>query len=388
MRSTPIIRGARLSALLLALVLVACGQKPEAMLSSAKDFLAKNDAKAAIIQVKNALQVNPDLPEARYLLGKALYESGDAVGAETELRKAQALKVPQDQVLPLLAASLIAQGKAQKVTEEFAQTTLQGAAQADLQTNLAIAYATQGQADKSNAALAEALKADNSFAPALLLQARLKSGKDVDGALADVDAILAKSPQNYQAWKFKGDLLQYAKNKPDEALEAFRKSIAARPDFIAGHVAAVLMLFQQNKLDEVDKQLAGLKAVAPNHPITKTLDAQLAFQRKDFKAARALAQQALKIAPTYPPALQVAGATELQLNSVLQAESFLAKAVQLAPELVSARRLLATTYARSANLPKAISTLEPALSAETVDPETLSLAGELYLQSGNPKKAE
>ena len=77
----------QLPALLMALMLVACGEKPEAMLNSAKDYLAKNDSKAAVIQIKNALQSNPDLPEARYLLGVALLDGGDPVSAETELRK-------------------------------------------------------------------------------------------------------------------------------------------------------------------------------------------------------------------------------------------------------------------------------------------------------------
>ena len=67
------LRNAAISALLATLLLTACfGEKPEAMIASAKDYLAKNDNKAAIIQIKNALQKVPDSAEARFLLGKAL----------------------------------------------------------------------------------------------------------------------------------------------------------------------------------------------------------------------------------------------------------------------------------------------------------------------------
>ena len=38
------------------LLLMACGEKPEAMLVSAKSYLSKKDNKAAVIQIKNALQ--------------------------------------------------------------------------------------------------------------------------------------------------------------------------------------------------------------------------------------------------------------------------------------------------------------------------------------------
>ncbi len=72
---------ATLSTLLLTLVLAACSEKPEAMMISAKDYLAKNDRKAAVIQIKNALQADPQMPEARFLLGTALLDEGDPVGA-------------------------------------------------------------------------------------------------------------------------------------------------------------------------------------------------------------------------------------------------------------------------------------------------------------------
>ncbi|HOL65497.1 MAG TPA: hypothetical protein PLB97_09240, partial [Accumulibacter sp.] len=61
-------RRATASALLAALLLVGCGaDKPENALASAKEFLAKNDRKAAVVQLKNALQGNPDYAEARFL---------------------------------------------------------------------------------------------------------------------------------------------------------------------------------------------------------------------------------------------------------------------------------------------------------------------------------
>jgi putative PEP-CTERM system TPR-repeat lipoprotein len=290
----------------------------------------------------------------------------------------------------MLARAMLAQGQVKKVTEEFGKTTLsQGPANAELQTALASAFAMEGKGEQSNAALTAALSADPAYDPALLLQVRQKAfQRDIDGAMAGVDAVIAKSPKNFEAWKLKGDLALHLKNQPDEALIAFRKSVEVRPDYMAGHASAVRVLFQQNKLEEVDKQLAALKAIAPNHPQTKFFEAQLAYQRKDFKLARSLSQQVLKSAPNNPLGLQLAGATELALNSPLQAESYLSKAVQLAPQMGMARRLLAATYARTGNTAKAIATITPGLATEPVDPELLSLAGEVYLQSGDAKKAE
>ena len=77
-------RGVALAALTAAL-LAGCGQSPEQMLASAKSYMEKQDLSAASIQLKNALQENGNLAEARFLLGSIHVKQGDAVGAVKEL---------------------------------------------------------------------------------------------------------------------------------------------------------------------------------------------------------------------------------------------------------------------------------------------------------------
>ena len=379
-----------LPALLVSLLLGACSDRPEAMLLSAKDYLAKNDSKAAIIQVKNALQTDPDLPEARFLLGSVLLDSGDAVGAETELRKALVLKHSPDITIPPLAIAMLAQGQAKKVTEEFSGLDLtQPQAQASLQMSLASAYAMQNKPELSQGALNAALRAEPGYAPALVEQARQKAAqRDFDGALALADAAIVKSPSSFEAWKFKGDVFLYAKKQEDDAMAAYRKAIEIKPDYLAGQAAVTTMLLQQGNLGDAAAQLEKIKKFALNHPHTKFLEAQLAFQKQDFKLARDLAQLALKAAPMNIQSLQLAGAVELQLNSLVQAEGYLNKALQAAPNQAVARRLLVMTYLRSGQPAKALATLLPGLSRENIDPGLLAVAGEVYLQNGDVKSAE
>src|SRR3954467_4543723 len=104
--------------LLISAVLAACGggDDPEKLMTSAKEYLAKNDNKAAVIQIKNLLLKKPDSAEGRFMLGSALLNSGDPAAAEIELAKARELKYLDDQVVPPLAKALITQGKYRKIT--------------------------------------------------------------------------------------------------------------------------------------------------------------------------------------------------------------------------------------------------------------------------------
>jgi len=180
------------------LVLASCTNRdPEGPLASARDYLHKNDTKSAAVQVKNALQINPNVAEARFLLGTILLKQGNAGAAEIELRKALAASYPERLVLPELAISLFAQGQSQKVVDEFAKTQFANpAADASLQTTLAAAYDSLAKPELAEAALSAALKTDPNHVPALIQRARRKAAaSDFDGALSIVDSALAKDPQ-------------------------------------------------------------------------------------------------------------------------------------------------------------------------------------------------
>lgn len=383
-------RSVALSTVLLTALLAGCGgDNPETLIASGKEFLAKNDSKSAVIQLKNALQQNPNLGEARFLLGKALLENADAAGAEVELRKALELKYSAELTVPLLARALLSTGQAKKITDEFSNIeVLAGEPTANLKTILSAAYQAQGNPEAAQTALSAALAAQPDYAPALLASARLKAAnRDFDGSLAIVDGILAKSPIDPEALLLKGSLASI-QNDQTGALELYRKAVEAKPNFLLAHSAIISVLMQQAKIDDAVKQLEALKKVAPKHPQTIYLDSQLTYQRKDYKAAKELAQQLLKVSPNNPNALQMAGAIEYQLGSYVQAESYLNKALQLAPEMPLARRLLISNYLRTGQSAKALSTLTPVIGKIDKDPALLTLAGQTFLQNGDPKKAE
>jgi putative PEP-CTERM system TPR-repeat lipoprotein len=368
----------------------ACGEKPENLLTSAKDYLAKNDTKAAVIQIKNALQSSPDLPEGRFLLGSALIEEGDFVGAETELRKALDLKFPKDRVIPQLVKSLLAQGKSKKIIDDFSRVELSlPDAKASLKMSLTSAYAREGQLDNSQASLDAALLADPRNAPARLVLARQKAGKgDMSAALDLTDAVIRDAPGSFDAWLLKGDIFLYDKKNEADALAAYKKSIEINPKFLAGQTAVITLLMHQGDFGGASLQISTIKKLLGQHPQVTLLEGQLAFRKQDFKAAKYLSQQVLAAAPLNFQALQLAGVVALQLGSWDQAEEYLTQAVKVAPDFPMPRRALVQTFLRSGQPAKALAALQYFLDREIADADLLSLAGEVYLQNGDVKKAE
>jgi cellulose synthase operon protein C len=379
-----------LAAVMTTLLLVACGgDNSETLLASARDYLAKNDAKAAVIQIKNALQSAPNSPEARYLLGKALLASGDPVGAEVELRKAMEAKYSADQVVPLLAQALLSTGQGKKVLTDFQKVELTTPeAKADLQTSIALAQATAGQMDKARQSIDAALALKPDYAPTVIIKARLAlADRDIDGALGLVESVVAKDAKNHEALKLKADILGL-KGNAEAALAAYRQAVEVKPDFVAAHAAIVDMLLRQNNLDDAGKQLEAMKKAAPKNPQTMLVDAEYLYQKKDFKQALDAVQEVLNVAPQHPKALLLAGAVHFQLNSLVQAEDFLSRALKYSPGATLARRMLAIIYLRTSQPAKALAMVEPILEDAEKDSGLLSLAGEIYMQSGNPQKAE
>ena len=377
------------SCLLAALLIGACsGESPEKLISSSKEYLAKKDTKAAVIQLKNALQQNPNLAEARFLLGSALLESGDIRGAEVELRKAQALNYAPDSLVPLLARSMLSLNQGQKVIDEFGKTTLSaGTAQSSLKVTLSAAYAMQGNAERAKTLLAEALTSDPDNIAARIADIRYSlAGRDISTARNKVEALLDKFPTDPEGLLLKGGLLA-SEGDAAGALAMYEKAIETSPTFIPAYSAVIGSLLQSKKLDEATKQLDALKKIAPKNPRTYFLEAQLNYQRQDFKTAREAAQQLLRMTPNDPSSLQIAGAIEYQMRSFLQAETYLSKALQIAPKQLLARRILAAIHLRSGQPGKALETLQPIMDVIDKDTALLTLAGEAYLQSGEPKKA-
>lgn len=382
---TPSVRNglaAILAAVLMALA--ACSRDSESTLADAKANLAAGQHSEAILQLKTVLQGQPQLAEGRFLLGKALFESGNMVNAKVELRKALDLGHARAEVLPVLCRSMLAMGQNQPLVDEFGATTLDvPAAEADLKTSMAAAYAALARLADSAAATAAALRAVPGNPDTLLLQARLAANQRRFGdAAALVEQVIAASPANAQAWQQKGDLQMLSKGDATGAVSAYRKALEHDPKHVGALSNLLATLILQRDLKGATEQFTLLQKALPNNPQTTVFEAQLALLDNKPQRAKQLIDMVLRVAPDNLKVLQLAASIEIRNGELLRAERTLGKVVTLAPDLRPARNQLAEILVGQGQSAKALSILQPLRAGGTADSQTHALAGLAQLQEG------
>ncbi|MFM7505580.1 MAG: XrtA/PEP-CTERM system TPR-repeat protein PrsT, partial [Rubrivivax sp.] len=374
-----------------ALALAACGgMSSDDLATAGKAAMKQRDYPAAVIQFKSALQKKPESADLRLHLGLALLEAGDPVSALVELQKAQELQAPDDMVIPPLARAMVAVGDETRLLAQFSDTRLTDPqAQADLLGSLATAHLVRNNPQRGRDLAAAALALVPGYAPAIVLQARVKAAEgDFAGALALLDGVLAQDAGHQAAGIFKGEVLWFGQRNRDAALAAFKRVLESNPRSVSAHTSAVTLLNEQGQRDAARAQFAELKKVAPNHPDTAFLEAQFAFADGDARKSRELTVRLLKVMPDNARVLELAGAADFRLGRFAEAEVSLARALKNAPGRLLSRHMLAQTYMRLNQPGRAVSALAPVIEGKSPDGTSLALAGEAYLRLGDNRRAD
>ncbi|MCV2355621.1 PEP-CTERM system TPR-repeat protein PrsT [Paucibacter sp. B2R-40] len=385
--------------LLTLMLLGGCGQSSDdssaGLLVSAKSYIERKDPKAAVIQLKRLLQKNPELAEARFLLGQILLNNGDAAVAEVELRKALELKHPRDLTLPPLARAMLMQGASLRVIESYASTELtQPTASADLQTSLAKAYFNKGDRLRGEAALTAALKLAPRHAPARMLQAHhLAANGQNEAALAVVAELIKSVQEDADAWLLQGELLATTQAVASQvavakAIESFQQALRLKADLVGAHTGIISTRMAQQDYAAAQTAFKAMAKVLPAHRQTLHYEALLALHNGDLRGAQQLADKVLSTEPSNPTSMQLAGTVALQAGNLNKAAALFANALQITPGNPVLRRLLARSYLRSSQPALALATLQPLLLKGDADAELLTLSGLAHQQSGQPQQAK
>ena len=89
--------------------------------------------------------------------------------------------------------------------------------------------------------------------------------KDYVSAESLLKQIVEKDPKNYQAW-FDLGFVYNAVSKPDDSIDAYRKSVAAKPDVFEANLNLGLMLAKHGDPESEKFLRAATKLIPSDHP--------------------------------------------------------------------------------------------------------------------------
>jgi putative PEP-CTERM system TPR-repeat lipoprotein len=368
--------------------MTACGKQKTAaeFINEARQYQLHGDNNAAIIQLKNAIQQNPELTESRYLLGSIYNEMGDPLTAEKELRKALSLGMSPELALPGIGKALLLQGQYQKILDET-QSISSNQFNAAILVLRANAYFALGKSRDAREIFEHVLQQQPDNPDALIGLAKLAlSVRDDKLATQLADQATDKNSTNVDVWLFKGDLLR-SQGKVTPALAAYDQVLKLKPANVSANIAKAYLYISEKKFDAAAANIEAARKSDPTHIIIFYAQALLDFNRGKHTEAWDALQQVLRVAPEHMPSLLLSGAVQFELGSMPQAEQHLKKYLEKYPENTYARKLLVSTFLKNGQSKQALSTLTPALKGEGSDAQLLALAGDVYMKLGEFSKA-
>jgi putative PEP-CTERM system TPR-repeat lipoprotein len=413
-----------------ALALAAPSQEAARYYEEALSYFDKQQYEPAVIQLKNALQINSDYLPARLLLGEALLRQGDGAGAEKEIRIARSSGgAPSLTMLPL-AKALSQQHKYATLIEEIQVDRLPQEQQEEVLFLRGRAYLELGELKEAKRNFQRALKipgASKVLPTVGLAMLELKQ-KRPKAAVSLVDRALDYDPKNAEAWHAKG-AVAYAGGDLKGAVRHYTRSLELEPNHYTSRISRVSAYIELQRYEEAivelnalsvaskwDPQIGYFLAVAKRGsgdlqgakdalihaahlvnsapydklrevPHLLLMGGLINYSNGELEKARRFFSDYLTHNSDDLLANKMLGATLLALKEPLKAIPVLQRTTELAPKTPDLHSQLAEAYFQAGQIGKAVASLEAADRLAPEQPDILLKLGLYRLAAKERKKA-
>lgn len=386
-------------AVLVTLALSGCDlfASPDTRIDRATRHMSEGDYVTAAIELRNALEKDPDNARGRLLLADVSLQLGDTQAAEKELRRAREAGATPGDIAPLQGLQLEMTGQWQALAEAMA-APIPGFDEARRLDYLANAKLALGDPGAALAALDEALalKPSGDLAPRVQSDhARvLASTGKADEAMTELDQVLTAHP-GYPAASIlksslliaRGDMVGAEKALAAVPVDDPKARVSVRDQITVLSSLAEVQLAQR-KIDEARNTSERLAKLAPGSPVTLLMNGRVDLAAGDADGAVTEFQKALQRSPDFMFARVWLATAYLKQGNTALAETELQRVLQSAPDNVEARKLLAESQIRGGRSAAALETLQPLIAADTKDPAVFALVGQAQLMQGDQGAAE
>lgn len=356
-------------------------------LSDADRYIQNRDYKAAIIQLKNALQQKPKNVDARLKLGSVYLKIGNGPAAEKEYRKAKKNGANIERWMPKLAEALLIQNRGADLLRDIdVRNEMSSYVKADILGKRGQAYLMINDVESATKSFDSALALNKNNTFALLGSARIfASQQELEKATEQVDLVLKNSPKNIIALNFRAQIayqtkdLILAKSTYQKALGVYSRHIPTLLGMANIHMALKEYL-------EAEKFADQIIAINREIPMPYYIKALGDINNKDLKNAETNLQKVLSMQSNHLPSLLIMGRIQYTKGNYEQAEKRLRDFTNKVPRHLPAIKLLGATRLKLKDVDGARKILVQGEALDENDADLLSLLGMVYSQSGKISK--
>ena len=361
----------------------------------ALERFTRGDHANAIIQLKNTLRRNPDNISARVLLGRAYIEVGGGTSAEKELRRARRAGADEALILVPLGSAYLLQGKFEQILAELRSGARDAEVEADILLIRGEAHLARREFAEAERAFAAAGRLNPQSVGSLIGRANVllaRGAHDEAGEMADRAVILA--PEDASAWYVRAEISRAARRLP-EAVVFYDKVIEFDPNSLIARLGRAASLIDLERYPAALKDVEFVQSLVPRHPQALYFQALLLVRQNDLTQAQMVLQEAAASVRSggagsferNPSVLLLAGVIDYAREDFVDAANHLERFIELRPDNLGARKLMASVLLRLGQPAAAIELLRPVASNEPNDPEIHSTLGLAYLRNQQPADA-
>ena len=362
---------------------------PQQHIQKAKDLQSKGDIRSSIIELKNALQKNPDNAEARLLLGESYVKMQQGADAEKELLWAQKLGLTRAVVLPALVKAVLLQGNLDRVLAESSKLT-PDISKADQATILGLrgqAFIAKGQFDPAQQALEQALQIKADSLSALIGMAALHyNRRQYDAARLWAEKALKADSSSADAWSALGDL-ELAQGRLAEAEKAFDSAVKHRGIPYIEQIRRAQVRVQLKKFPEAAADIHALQEAGfKNHFYVNFVSGLNQLAQKKYQDAATAFEASYTAAPDFLNNRIYLAITHQMLGNNKQALNHAQYVFSVAPHSREAKSLLGSVLISSGEYSGAKDLLKKILADSPNDPQALGMMVNVAMLEGDTAK--
>jgi putative PEP-CTERM system TPR-repeat lipoprotein len=364
-------------------------QSPEELIQRAKDLQQQGDLKTSVLELKNAIQKDPNNAQARWMLANLSIELADGTSAEKEIKKAMELGLGKAAAKATLVNALLLEGDLGRVLTESSELTpeISKSDQADILGLRGQALIAKGRYDEAQQALEKALQIKSDSLPALIGMTALHGyQRQYDVARQWVEKALKAGPSSPNAWGALGDL-EMAQGKLAEAEKAYGNAIKYRARPYLEQAKRAQVRIQLKKYQDAAADINALKAAGlKDHPYINYIAGLNHFAQGQYQEAATAFQASYEANPDFLPNRIYLATTQLRLGNAEQALNLAQKILANAPRSRTANYLLGSVLISRSEYDGARDILQKTLASSPDDPQALGMMASVSLLDGDTTK--